>query len=207
MDDPQPVPNGGGFGTGRWERRFELASGAGQAGGVSERPGRPVDGDQPGRGDRDACAAGSRAHLADTTPDCPALPSRVVDTVAVGDAHTAGLLAALADSGALDRSRLELLDRVGWLEAARFVAAAAALTCERAGADPPGRSRRPRAAGNVLIARGPTTSASRSTSQGEKLRRHRAPSSSPSACRASAGLRHVEHKVLRRGSEGGPGKY
>jgi fructokinase len=85
-------------------------------------------------------AAGSRVHLAGATLDCPALPSRVVDTVGAGDAYTAGLLAALADRGALDRARLRLLDRAGWLEAARFAAAAAALTCERAGADPPGRA-------------------------------------------------------------------
>ncbi len=85
-------------------------------------------------------AAGSRVHVADTALDCPALPCRVVDTVGAGDAYTAGLLAALADRGVLDRSRLERLDQAGWLEAARFASAAAALTCERAGADPPGRA-------------------------------------------------------------------
>lgn len=85
-------------------------------------------------------AAGSRIHLADTTLNCPALPARVVDTVGAGDAYTAGLLVALADRGALDRSGLERLDRTGWLDAARFAAAAAALTCERAGADPPDRA-------------------------------------------------------------------
>lgn len=85
-------------------------------------------------------AAGSRVHLADAALDCPALPARVVDTVGAGDAYTAGLLVALADRGALDRSRLEQLGPAGWLEAARFAAAAAALTCERAGADPPNRA-------------------------------------------------------------------
>jgi fructokinase len=85
-------------------------------------------------------AAGSRVHLAETVLDCPALPSRVVDTVGAGDAYAAGLLAALADRGALDRPRLERLDPAGWLEAARFASAAAALTCERPGADPPVRT-------------------------------------------------------------------
>ena len=51
-----------------------------------------------------------------------------------------GRLAALADRRALDRASLERLDGPGWLEAARFASATAALTCERAGADPPVRA-------------------------------------------------------------------
>jgi fructokinase len=85
-------------------------------------------------------SAGSRIQVAGTAVDCPALSADVVDTVGAGDAYTAGLLAALADRGALDRARLEQLDRAGWREVARFAAATAALTCERAGADPPGRA-------------------------------------------------------------------
>ena len=85
-------------------------------------------------------AAGSRVHLPNAVLDCPALPCRVVDTVGAGDAFMAGLLAALADRGALDRAGLARLDVPAWLESARFASAAAALTCERAGPDPPVRS-------------------------------------------------------------------
>lgn len=64
----------------------------------------------------------------------PAPPVEVVDTVGAGDAFTAGLLDALARRGLLARRALpgapfaELLD-----EAARV----AAITCSRAGANPP----------------------------------------------------------------------
>lgn len=62
---------------------------------------------------------------------------RVVDTVGAGDAFTAGLLFALARGEISARAALVRLD-AGALEAAlRFAAAAAALTCTRAGADPP----------------------------------------------------------------------
>ena len=85
-------------------------------------------------------AAGSRVHLANAVLDSPAIPCRVADTIGAGDAFMAGLLAALADRRALDRASLERLDGPGWLETARFASAAAALTCERAGADPPVRA-------------------------------------------------------------------
>ena len=86
-----------------------------------------------------AGAAGSRLRLAGRTLTCPAAPCRVADTVGAGDAYLAGLLVALADRRALDRAGLVRLGDGDWLAAMRFASAAAALTCERHGADPPRR--------------------------------------------------------------------
>ena len=67
----------------------------------------------------------------------------VVDTVGAGDAFSAGLLAALTERDALERSRLVAL-AAGELNAAlRFAAEVAAATCTRAGADPPWRDQLP----------------------------------------------------------------
>lgn len=69
----------------------------------------------------------------------PAPAVKVVDTVGAGDAFTAGLLFRLAEEGVLSRNLLDEL-QAGTLEAVlRFANAAAALTCTRAGADPPRR--------------------------------------------------------------------
>lgn len=66
----------------------------------------------------------------------PAPPVTVVDTVGAGDAFSAGLLGALAERGVLGRGRDALagLDLPAVLDRACLVAA---LTCARAGADPP----------------------------------------------------------------------
>jgi fructokinase len=87
-----------------------------------------------------AGAAGSRLRLGDRTVTCPAAPCRVVDTVGAGDAYLAALLVALAELRALDRAALGRLGDGDWLAAMRFASAAAALTCERTGADPPRRA-------------------------------------------------------------------
>ncbi|MDQ3932768.1 MAG: carbohydrate kinase [Actinomycetota bacterium] len=63
----------------------------------------------------------------------------VVDTVGAGDAFTSGLLAWLADLGRLDRDSLDRLDTAELDQALAFAARVAALTCSRAGADPPRR--------------------------------------------------------------------
>ncbi|HYW26048.1 MAG TPA: carbohydrate kinase [Terriglobales bacterium] len=84
--------------------------------------------------------AGSRLHLAGRTVTCPAAPCRVVDTVGAGDAYMAALLVALAERRALDRAALGRLGDDDWLAVIRFAAVAAALTCERTGADPPARA-------------------------------------------------------------------
>ena len=67
----------------------------------------------------------------------PAGAARVVYAVGAGDAYTASLLAALADRDALTRAGLLGLDEAAWRAVVGFASAAAVLTCERAGADPP----------------------------------------------------------------------
>ena len=63
---------------------------------------------------------------------------QVVDTIGAGDAFGAGLLAWLHDHGAI---KPDLLLEEGELRAAvEFACLAAALTCARAGADPPWRA-------------------------------------------------------------------
>jgi len=63
----------------------------------------------------------------------------VVDTVGAGDAFSSGLLAALDERGALVRGRLVTLPANELDAALRFAAEVAALTCTRAGSDPPRR--------------------------------------------------------------------
>jgi fructokinase len=70
----------------------------------------------------------------------PAFPVEVVDTVGAGDAFSSGLLAGLADRGVTSRAALQQLE-AGELEGVlRFASAVSALTCTRAGADPPRRA-------------------------------------------------------------------
>ncbi|MDG4805969.1 carbohydrate kinase [Micromonospora sp. WMMD1120] len=72
----------------------------------------------------------------------PAVRTVVVDTVGAGDSFTGGLLAALADLGALgDRpaERLAAVTGPQWAAVLRQAATVAALTCGRRGADPPRR--------------------------------------------------------------------
>ena len=71
---------------------------------------------------------------------CEAIPVAVVDTVGAGDAFTAGLLAFLAERGALQVGFSALLDRAALHDALRFATRVAAMTCARAGADPPWRA-------------------------------------------------------------------
>ncbi len=70
------------------------------------------------------------------------LPTRavsVVDTIGAGDAFTAGLLTRLGEAGVTSRAELERLSSAGLAQALQFAALVAALTCARAGADPPRR--------------------------------------------------------------------
>lgn len=69
----------------------------------------------------------------------PARAVDVVDTVGAGDAFTSGLLFSLVERGVTSRAGLQEM-RPALLEVClRFATAAAAVTCTRAGADPPRR--------------------------------------------------------------------
>jgi fructokinase len=61
----------------------------------------------------------------------------VVDTVGAGDAFCGGLLAHLWQLGVTGRAALDALDDDQWRDALTAAVTVAALTCTRAGADPP----------------------------------------------------------------------
>jgi fructokinase len=61
----------------------------------------------------------------------------VVDTIGAGDTVNAALLHGLALRDALSETALAALGSDGWAELLRFAARAAAVTCSRAGAEPP----------------------------------------------------------------------
>ncbi|MBM7172516.1 carbohydrate kinase [Streptomyces sp. G44] len=67
----------------------------------------------------------------------PGEPVDVVDTIGAGDTVNAALLHGLAARDALSAEALAALDEDGWTAVLRFAARAAALTCSRAGAEPP----------------------------------------------------------------------
>lgn len=61
----------------------------------------------------------------------------VVDTIGAGDTVNAALLHGLSALDALSSPALELLGTDGWTRLLRYAARAAAITCSRAGAEPP----------------------------------------------------------------------
>lgn len=69
----------------------------------------------------------------------PAPKVAVVDTIGAGDTFQAGLLVALRQADRIDADGLAGLDESGLRDALAFGAAAAAITCTRAGANPPFR--------------------------------------------------------------------
>jgi fructokinase len=70
----------------------------------------------------------------------PGFAVRVVDTVGAGDSFSGGLLAELARRGVTNRAALEALPAADLAATLRFAAAVSAVTCTRAGADPPRRA-------------------------------------------------------------------
>jgi fructokinase len=69
----------------------------------------------------------------------PAVPVEIVDAVGAGDSFMAGLLATLYRNDLLERDALEQLGSADLARALEYAARVAALTCTRAGADPPSR--------------------------------------------------------------------
>ncbi|MFE9683763.1 carbohydrate kinase [Streptomyces sp. NPDC006285] len=67
----------------------------------------------------------------------PGEPVDVVDTIGAGDTVNAALLHGLASRGALSAEAVAGLGADGWGQLLRFAARAAAITCSRAGAEPP----------------------------------------------------------------------
>ncbi len=90
-------------------------------------------------------AKGASAFCRAGQVSAPAPKADVVDTVGAGDTFNAGVLAALAERGALTRDWIEALDSPGFAGAQTLRAActlgcrAAAVTVARAGANPPRR--------------------------------------------------------------------
>lgn len=84
-----------------------------------------------------AGGGGARAFCRSGTIHQPAEAVTVVDTVGAGDAFTGGLLASLQQQGCLKRERLSALTDEELRSALQFAARVAAVTCSRAGADPP----------------------------------------------------------------------
>jgi len=80
---------------------------------------------------------GAVAHLPERDLDVAAPSVAVVDTVGAGDAFCGGLLAYLWRTGVTDRAALEGLDDERWTAALTAAVTVAAVTCTRAGADPP----------------------------------------------------------------------
>ncbi|WP_432175820.1 carbohydrate kinase family protein [Streptomyces sp. Tue6028] len=67
----------------------------------------------------------------------PGEPVEVVDTIGAGDTVNAALLHGLAARDALSPAALTELGPEDWTRLLRFAARAAAITCSRAGAEPP----------------------------------------------------------------------
>ncbi len=72
--------------------------------------------------------------------EVPGTPVVVSDTVGAGDAFTAGLLAWLHTAGRLERTRIREMPADELRDCLTFANRAAAITCTRAGAQPPTRS-------------------------------------------------------------------
>ncbi|MFF9352428.1 carbohydrate kinase [Streptomyces sp. NPDC014734] len=70
-------------------------------------------------------------------PSVPGEPVRIVDTIGAGDTVNAALLHALSERDLLSADALAGLSADTWRQVLGFAARAAAITCSRAGAEPP----------------------------------------------------------------------
>lgn len=82
---------------------------------------------------------GATGLLAGGTVRVPSQRVPVADTVGAGDSFAAALLVALAERGVLSRSGLAALAPGGLESCLTFAVTVSAVTCQRAGADPPWR--------------------------------------------------------------------
>jgi fructokinase len=83
-------------------------------------------------------AAGMTVFTRDHEPiDVPGERVDVVDTIGAGDTVYAALLHALAERDLLTRAALAAVTPAGWRRILGFAARASAITCTRAGAEPP----------------------------------------------------------------------
>jgi fructokinase len=81
---------------------------------------------------------GALAVAAENAPiEVPGESVEVVDTVGAGDAFTSGLLAWLGQHDALSDAGLRALDAAQIEAALHYARHVAAITCTRAGSDPP----------------------------------------------------------------------
>jgi fructokinase len=81
-------------------------------------------------------AAGAFASLRGEQVRVPIAPTVLVDTVGAGDSFHGGLLHSLAENGYLG-GRLDTLTTHGLIQALTFASRVSAITCSRAGANPP----------------------------------------------------------------------
>lgn len=83
---------------------------------------------------------GATGYTVETSAHVPAPPIHLVDAIGAGDAFTSGMLAWLHDQEALSGPSLSQLGSHRLRHLLQFAAQVAAVTCERAGANPPCRS-------------------------------------------------------------------
>ena len=85
----------------------------------------------------DGCLAATRAG---TTLEHAADPVEVVDTIGAGDSFESGLLSGLVDAGATSGDAVAALSDDQLADVLQRAAVVSAMTCGRAGADPPTRA-------------------------------------------------------------------
>lgn len=83
---------------------------------------------------------GVTAYMPSGSVFSPVIPVTIADTVGAGDSFTGGLLARLSEKGHLTIDGVRNIDPAALKDALDFANRVAAITCSRAGANPPWRS-------------------------------------------------------------------